>query len=516
MSMKIARFLLIASTTVCIIVIAYSVALTAAAGQVLAYALAALGAGILALLVLVGLIDADRAEDGLFTSVLALLPRALKHGMADWRRALVYSILLLSGAALSYWVGPAGLNNVAVACGEAAKIRPFAAPKPVDCKASHVESYWRSPLQRTEIPLPVCYDKKLVSWTGEWTEKGLGTCGQRPLEARFARAEIDVPEIAEPGFTANRDREEFERLTNALRTEIPDLRTADDTLLFATWNIRFLGRAKRIDVAHAHIAQIISFFDIVAFQELQSANGLAEILEHLGPNWRAEYGLESPGSMGNRERLGFLYDSRKVKVDPVSSNMVLASSDLRHTATGQPARPPFVAAFSVNERKILVANTHIVFGRPDARADRIEELKAIALNLSEHADNSFGGIPALLVGDVNSERPDGPVIEAIEGAGLFTDPALKAAPSSVFTDKVYDQIYVRNDPAKRLAFGRVGSFNPFDHIMRSDDFSLYKTEAARDMNWGSDETRNKRLYHRWRSFQISDHRVKWAEFRMDW
>ncbi|WP_299140214.1 endonuclease/exonuclease/phosphatase family protein [uncultured Tateyamaria sp.] len=518
MRLKIGRVLLVCAITLCIVVVAYSVAVTAEVGQRAAYALAAVGTGILALLVLVGVIDADRADDGVVTTILSLLPRTLKHADTSPVRAVVVSLGLGGIAALSYWAGPAGLGTLVVACGEAEKVQPVTDAVPADCKASYAERYWRAPWQRAERPALVCYDAALISWPGTWSAPGRGTCGARPLEARFAQVGIPFPDALDTGATSvhDRDRAAFDRLAAGLQKDIPELRRMDDTLLFATWNMRWLGRANRLDISYVHMSQIISHFDVVAFQELQSQDGLDRILRYLGPAWRAEYGLESPGPQGNRERLGFLYDSSKVQVDPVSSNMVLASSDLRHTETGQPARPPFVAAFSVNGRKVLVANTHIIFGRPDARADRISELEVIAQNLGNHAKRSFGGIPALLVGDINAETPDGPVIAAVEEAGFYTDAALRSAPSSVFTDKVYDQIFVQNDPAKRLVFGQTGTFNPFDHVMRREDMPLFQTDLARATTLTQSEDRNRNLYLRWRSSQLSDHKVKWAAFRMDW
>jgi endonuclease/exonuclease/phosphatase family metal-dependent hydrolase len=518
MGLKGGRALLVIAMTLCIVVVAYSVAVTAEAGQTVAYGLAALGSGILALLVLVGLIDADRADDGLVSSILSLLPRTLKHAAASPSRAILASIFLIGIAAFSYWVGPAGLGTVVVACVDARKIQPVIGSAPVPCEASYTEHFWRLPWNRSDDPSLICYDTALVDWQGKWTAPGRGSCGKRPLQARFVQVGVAVPEDLSTGATSVhvRDRAAFDRLSEGLRSEIPDVRKFDDNLLLATWNIRSLGQAKRLDASYIHIAQIISHFDILAFQELKSQDGLAKILEYLGPDWRAEYGLESPGGAGNRERLGFLYDARKVQVDPVSSNMVLASSDLRHTDTGQPARPPFVAAFSVNGRKVLIANTHIVFGHPTARADRISELNVIAQNLGDHADRSFGGIPALLVGDINSEHPDGPVIAAVEKAGYFTDATLRSAASSVFTNRVYDQIFIRKDKEKRLVFGQTGTFNPFDHVMRREDMSLYKSDLARDVVLTGDADRNMNRYLRWRSTELSDHRVKWAVFRMDW
>ena len=117
---------------------------------------------------------------------------------------------------------------------------------------------------------------------------------------------------------------------------------------------------------------------------------------------------------------------------------------------------------------------------------------------------------------MNAEYPDGPVIAEVEDAGYVTDPVLKEAPSSDVTDKVYDQIFVRADPDRRLVFGRVGAFAPFDHVMRIEDMPLYKTDLAREVDLTGDDRRNRSYFMRWRANEISDHRMKWAEFRMDW
>ncbi len=63
---------------------------------------------------------------------------------------------------------------------------------------------------------------------------------------------------------------------------------------------------------------------------------------------------------------------------------------------------------------------------------------------------------------------------------------------------------------------QTGTFNPFDYVMRGEDMPLYKSELARDVELTNNIDRNTNLYMRWRSAQISDHQVKWAEFKMDW
>jgi hypothetical protein len=72
-------------------------------------------------------------------------------------------------------------------------------------------------------------------------------------------------------------------LRSLLDREIPQ-KTASDTLLLATWNIREFGDNRRTESLH-YIAEIISRFDLVAVQEV-SANmeGLEKVISLLSRN----------------------------------------------------------------------------------------------------------------------------------------------------------------------------------------------------------------------------------------
>ena len=92
----------------------------------------------------------------------------------------------------------------------------------------------------------------------------------------------------------------------ASRTEYPY-----DKLLIATWNIANLGVQQRSDGDHAILAEMISWFDLVAIQETNdNLSGLRAILERLPANRRI---LVSEAG-GNQERGAFVYDSRKVSL----------------------------------------------------------------------------------------------------------------------------------------------------------------------------------------------------------
>lgn len=89
--------------------------------------------------------------------------------------------------------------------------------------------------------------------------------------------------------------------------EIPS-KTAD-RLLVATWNVANLGQQKRRDSDYRLIAEVCSWFDLVALQEIaDSLSGLRALMAHLPGRYRALFSDRA----GNNERLGFLYDARKI------------------------------------------------------------------------------------------------------------------------------------------------------------------------------------------------------------
>ena len=105
-------------------------------------------------------------------------------------------------------------------------------------------------------------------------------------------------------------------LSDRLDAEIP-ARTLDDTLLLATWNIREFDSPayglRGMEPYH-YIAEIISRFDLVALQEVRRDTApLDRLCGLLGPWWKYLVTDVTEGTRGNKERMAFLYDSRKVE-----------------------------------------------------------------------------------------------------------------------------------------------------------------------------------------------------------
>src|SRR4051812_8303812 len=81
-----------------------------------------------------------------------------------------------------------------------------------------------------------------------------------------------------------------------------------DKLLIATWNIANLGVQGRGEADYAVLAEMLSWFDLVAIQETNdNLSGLQAIMTNL-PSTRRILVSEAGGNM---ERGAFLYDSRK-------------------------------------------------------------------------------------------------------------------------------------------------------------------------------------------------------------
>lgn len=122
-------------------------------------------------------------------------------------------------------------------------------------------------------------------------------------------------------------------LRKQLCEEIPK-RTAKDTLLLASWNIRDFDSNKfkhgpRLKESYYYIAEILSAFDIIAVQEVnEDLKALYRVMSILGRNWDFITTDVTEGSSGNKERMVFLYDKGKVSFRNIAGEIVLPKSKL--------------------------------------------------------------------------------------------------------------------------------------------------------------------------------------------
>src|SRR6185503_18656917 len=144
---------------------------------------------------------------------------------------------------------------------------------------------------------------------------------------------------------------------------------AKDALLVATWNIANLGVQDRLDSDYALIAEVMTWFDLVAVQEV---NDDLRGIEAIHSKLPARYDLLFSDASGNQERQAFLYDTRKVKRLREVGRLSIPPSQLSAiklpgTTTTFPGfdRGPYLASFECGSFRFSLLNVHLYYGSPD-------------------------------------------------------------------------------------------------------------------------------------------------------
>lgn len=302
-------------------------------------------------------------------------------------------------------------------------------------------------------------------------------------------------------------------------------RTASDTLLLATWNIREFGRrrpkyGRRIPESFYYVAEIISAFDLVAFQEVnEDLRDLKTVMSYLGHEWDFISTDVTEGRSGNRERMTFVYDTRKVSFQNVAGEVVLPETKLI-AGTKQFSRTPFIVAFQSGWFKFKLCTVHIYYGEKSGVGfeHRIKEIEAIGKNMAKRAkeDDEYNYV---LLGDFNIVTPDCKTMYALEGSG-FKVPDEVRHPTNINEDYFYDQIAFKTKAGEfRLGYSRpnAGIFKFYEAVFKDDEFDAYKEYIKRTeesyARYGVEK--RKKYYRTWRTFQMSDHYPLWVELKID-
>ncbi len=319
-------------------------------------------------------------------------------------------------------------------------------------------------------------------------------------------------------------------LRQQLKSEIP-IRTQDTTLLLATWNIREFESPKygdRVPESYYYIAEIISHFDLIALQEVyKDLEGLYQVQRILGNDWKFLFTDETMGTAGNKERLAFLYDSRKVTFAGLASEIVIPPKMVT-TPDGkkeiqpvrQLARTPFAVGFKSGWTNFVLTTVHIYYG--DDRADeplRVQEIGEVAGFLSKQSqDASAWSRNIILLGDFNIYDPKDVTMQALTQNGFIVPPELQNLPSNTGQDKTYDQIAFHERRDRFETTGKAGVFNFYKTVFREEDeatFAPYMGDAYLNSKPGVPRKDPKGYYKQWRTFQMSDHFPMWVELQID-
>ncbi len=302
--------------------------------------------------------------------------------------------------------------------------------------------------------------------------------------------------------------EDIVRLRRRLTASSLPAKSTDRNLIVGSWNVRALGGLHREFTENpespkrnlrglAVIAEIVRRFDVVAVQEIKRQTDAVRALvdDFLGPEWDLLLTDVTAGTSGNTERLGFLFDRRRVRPSGLAGEIVLPETD-----QGQPSeqfdRTPYIVGFEAAGERFSLVTAHIKFG--DVPADRLPEIRElarfVARELRDRArinDKEIGSI--IVLGDFNiDERGDNPLFQAFVSEGLVVPEALRNLRTAMGTvPKFYDQIAWFMGEDMRLQFsGTAGNV----------DFAgaVFKELTLQEM-----------------SFRVSDHLPLWVEFEID-
>ncbi len=320
-------------------------------------------------------------------------------------------------------------------------------------------------------------------------------------------------------------------LKEALAEQIP--KKTLDNILLATWNIReFDSRAygDRMVEAIYYIAEIIDHFDLVAIQEVRdNLEGLRRLMAVLGSDWDVIFTDVTEGRPGNRERMAFVYDKRKVKFGGLVGEVVLPE---KKDANGhlkpikQLARSPFMVGFMAGWYRFTIVTVHLIYGKSGAEApERVKEAEMLSDFLADKCDHKTAWSNTMvLLGDFNIFKPNNATFNKIV-KNFYIPESLQSLPSNVSQNKHYDQIAFRSPYLKsfleRGEKANAGVFNFFDYVYTLDDEETFIDNMGRSYYHDSDDDlrtdRGKARYYRqyWRTHQMSDHLPMWIQLPID-
>ncbi len=283
---------------------------------------------------------------------------------------------------------------------------------------------------------------------------------------------------------------------------IPD-RTSD-TLLVGTWNIANLGAQARRDQDRELIAEVLSWFDVIAIQECRENFADLSDIEH---KLRHSFRVIMSDASGNNERLAILYDANKLKLLEEIGEIAFPPS--RYKFVKLPGingkfdgfdRTPYLAAFGAGATSLMFVNVHLYYGdeKPKSIGRRALETLAVAKWSDLRKRSRFSFTRELIaMGDFNmpKSKPGDPIFNALTKYGLELPEHSTQIASSIANDAQYDQVAFLPETTKDCFTGRKGVFD-YDKVIFP--------ELWQDGN-------NRKNFNAYLRYYISDHRPMWVE-----
>lgn len=280
-------------------------------------------------------------------------------------------------------------------------------------------------------------------------------------------------------------------LRKQLKAQVPE-KTATQTLLLATWNIREFGD-NRLQESSYYIAEIIDHFDIVVIQEVNSKeiSGLESVLSILGDNWSYVMSDGVEGSAGGNEAMAFVYNTNKVKFTGLAGEIVLPNDKLMDSV--QFARTPFIVSFRAGWFDFKLCTVHIYYGSDlvdGIYQRRLKEIKTVSdflLKRQESDDVSY-----ILLGDFNIPDTKGEYFNALveeryktkggtekSKEKFFIPEEIRRHPTDLGHVNHYDQIAFSLKLEKTMVLydddkQQAGAFNYTESVYKPEDWEVYQ------------------------------------------
>lgn len=283
-----------------------------------------------------------------------------------------------------------------------------------------------------------------------------------------------------------------------------------NSMLAASWNLTNFGEQARSENDIKLIAEILSWFDMIAIQELKDdLDDLQRLMAVLPSSYDTI--VSDPG--GNNERAGFIFDTNKVQRLELAGEVAVPPSAHRHIRVRGVSgcftgfdRNPHLVGFRAGVLDFTAVSVHLFFGSHSFRDEDRRSLEAYALarwaDLRMKSNHSYSD-NVLLMGDFNlpKRKPGNKIHDALTKRGLILPEHSSKIGSNLGGDKDYDQIGFHTGGMKTAyeKMGKVGGVFDFD----ADPF--FKDA------WNISEAYFKSCI----KFHIADHRPIWFEFAID-
>ncbi len=355
-----------------------------------------------------------------------------------------------------------------------------------------------------------------------------------------------------------------------MKHEVTD-KTSENDLRLATWNLMRFGDGGgywRNTDALLYIAEIIDHFDLVALQEINSnLEQLHELIKYyLGKEWDYIVTDTAAGSLGNDERMAFLYRKGKVEFTRLAGEIVLPDGQSIIGSSGvdfpdlfnrnqQFARSPFVVGFRCGWLDVKICTVHIYYGstpkRPfwmsdsqydDLKDDYMEVRKSEIRELakffakrqksersaelkwlkSKGWDTIQSKSNYILLGDFNIISPEHETMQALLASGFNSPDGMDKLHTNLGKTKAfYDQIVYKFGD-KRVRHRISGAVDFRKSVFRPQDADHY-IDIVKDAyvtgkikNKTRSREQMRKYFNRYRfKHQISDHQLLWSAFEVD-